>query len=64
MSNKNLKAIMESKGMKISTWAKSQGLSKKDIEILQNLSLGRIKGKWGRSKELKNLLIKNSFLTA
>lgn len=55
---------MAAKGMKLRTWAKSKGLSEKDISILNQLSKGLVQGKWGRSKELKAMLESDGFKIA
>ncbi|WP_300827059.1 hypothetical protein [Helicobacter sp. UBA3407] len=46
------------KGFKLRTWAKSKGLSDSDYNVLLDLSKGKTKGKWGKAKELKELLQK------
>lgn len=58
---KNLSQRMAKKGMKLRTWAKSKGLSDKDIEILNQISGGYLQGKWGRAKELRELLEQSGF---
>ncbi|WP_334088145.1 hypothetical protein [Helicobacter typhlonius] len=47
--------------MKLRTWAKSKGLSEKDIGLLNQLSYGLIQGKRGRGKELKEMLESDGF---
>lgn len=62
MKQKNsLKSEMAKQGIKIRTWGKSKGLSDKDILTLQHISLGLLKGKWGRAKELKAMLEQEGF---
>ncbi|RDU53277.1 hypothetical protein CQA49_01375 [Helicobacter sp. MIT 00-7814] len=60
--NETLSTKMARNGMKLRTWARSQGLSQKDIGLLNQISHGKISGKYGRSKELKELLIKSGFM--
>ncbi|WP_334092273.1 hypothetical protein [Helicobacter typhlonius] len=47
--------------MKLRTWAKSKGLSEKDIGLLNQISYGLTKGKRGRAKELKEMLESDGF---
>lgn len=49
---------LSQKGFKLRTWAKAKGLSCSDYGVLCDLSKGSTKGKWGRAKELKELLQK------
>ncbi len=55
---------MVKKGFKLRTWAKAKGLNERDIGILNQISQGIIKGKWGRAKELKEMLEKEGFKVA
>lgn len=55
---------MAQRGMKLNTWGKAKGLSSRDLELLQQISRGLVKGKWGRSKELKEMLEKDGFQVA
>ena len=55
---------MAQKGIKLNTWGKAKGLSNKDLELLQQISRGLVKGKWGRSKELRKMLEKDGFKIA
>ncbi|KPH54104.1 hypothetical protein [Helicobacter pullorum] len=52
---------MAKNGVKLRTWAKAKGLSKKDIALLNQISHRLIKGKRGRAKELKEMLEKDGF---
>lgn len=61
MKKQSLSAVMAAKGMKLRTWAKSKGLSEKDIGLLNQLSYGFIQGKRGRGKELKEILESDGF---
>ena len=62
MRNKHtLVLFFESKGMRLKTWAISKGLSEKDTSLLYKVNDGNAQGKWGRAKELKELLIKEGF---
>lgn len=63
MKNKLIKT-MGAKGVKIMTWAKAKGLNHKDMNILYDLSNGRIKGIRGRAKELREMLEKDGFKVA
>ncbi len=56
--------MFERKGMKLRTWAFSKGLSAADTTILYDISRNKIQGKWGRAKELRELLEKEGFLKA
>lgn len=56
---KTLAEKMKAKGMVLSVWAKSKGMSKKDIALLWQISKGEAKGSRGRSKELKEELEKD-----
>ncbi|TLD97655.1 hypothetical protein LS71_002635 [Helicobacter jaachi] len=58
----SLSQVMSKKGIKLRTWAKAKGLSEKDIRILNQISFGAIKGKRGRARELKNLLMQEGFI--
>ncbi|PAF49590.1 hypothetical protein BKH41_02690 [Helicobacter sp. 12S02232-10] len=63
--NKNKKETpisntFEKKGMRLATWARAKGLSEEDVQIIRNMSFGQTKGKRGRAKELKELLIKEN----
>lgn len=49
---------MAKKGFKLRTWARAKGLSDSDYGVLRDLSNGITKGKWGRAKELRELLEK------
>lgn len=42
----------------MATWARTKGLSNKDVQLIRNMSVGQTQGKRGRAKELKELLIK------
>ena len=42
-------------------WAKSKGLSEKDIGLLNQISYGLTKGKRGRAKELREMLEADGF---
>ena len=64
MNNTTLSQTMAKNGIKRRTWAKAKGLNEKDIGILNQISGGLIKGKWGRAKELKELLKKDGFEVA
>ncbi|WP_297813201.1 hypothetical protein [uncultured Helicobacter sp.] len=64
MSYRTLSQRMAKNGVKLRTWAKSKGLNEKDIGILNQISSGLIKGKWGRAKELKEMLEKEGFKVA
>lgn len=64
MKKQSLSAVMAAKGMKLRTWAKSKGLSEKDIGLLNQLSYGFIQGKRGRAKELKEMLEADGFKIA
>ncbi|WP_238700743.1 hypothetical protein [Helicobacter apodemus] len=55
---------MVKKGFKLRTWAKAKGLSDSDYSVLCDLSKGITKGKWGRAKELKEMLEKEGFKVA
>lgn len=59
-----LKKAMNSKGIKLQTWAKAKNLRKEDIPILYDISRGKIQGKRGRAKELKEILEKDGFKIA
>ncbi|PAF51305.1 hypothetical protein [Helicobacter sp. 13S00477-4] len=62
MNGKKIKKqtpIVLKKGMKLATWAKDMGLREKDIQLLRNMAIGQTKGKRGRARELKELLIKD-----
>lgn len=62
MRNKHtLVLFFENKGMKLRTWAISKGLSEKDTSLLYKINDGDTQGKYGRAKELKELLIKEGF---
>ena len=62
MRNKHtLVLFFENKGMKLRTWAISRGLSKEDTLCLYDLACGKTQGERGKSKELKELLIKEGF---
>lgn len=60
-SKHTLVLFFESKGMRLKTWAISKGLSKKDTDLLYRMSEGNTQGKWGRAKELRELLKKEGF---
>ena len=55
---------MVKKGFKMRTWARAKGLSDSDYGVLRDLSNGITKGKWGRAKELKEMLEKEGFEVA
>lgn len=55
---------MIKKGFRLRTWAKAKGLSDSDYGVLCDLSKGITKGKWGRAKELRELLEKEGFKVA
>ena len=57
-----LTLLFENKGMKLRTWAFSNGLSKDGTTILYDLGYGKLKGSRGRAKELRELLEKDGFL--
>lgn len=61
MYGETLSQIMAKNGIKLRTWAKSKGLSEKDIALLNQISHRLIKGKRGRAKELKEMLEKDGF---
>ena len=52
---------MAKNGVKLRTWAKAKGLSKKDIALLNQISHRLIKGKRCRAKQLKEMLEKDGF---
>lgn len=56
----NLNHRFAERGYSLSNWAKLMGLSKKDIQILHQISAGNIIGKRGRAKEL--LMLIDNFL--
>lgn len=56
---KTLAQEMRSQGLVLSVWAEAKGMSKKDKNILWQISQGLIKGAWGRAKELKEELEKD-----
>lgn len=56
---KTLAQEMRSRGIVLSVWAEAKGMSKKDKNILWQISQGLIKGAWGRAKELKEELEKD-----
>ena len=55
---------MAKRGFKMRTWARAKGLSDSDYSVLRDLSNGITKGKWGRAKELRELLEKEGFKVA
>lgn len=55
---------MAKRGFKMRTWARSRGLSDSDYGVLRDLSNGITKGKWGRARELRELLEKEGFKVA
>ncbi len=55
---------MNKKGIKLRTWCKAKGLKDTDYFIIQDMSLGKIKGVRGRAKELRELLEKDGFKVA
>lgn len=57
-------AQMAKRGFKMRTWARAKGLSDSDYGVLRDLSNGITKGKWGRAKELRELLEKEGFKVA
>jgi hypothetical protein len=61
LAKHTLVLMFERKGMKLRTWAFSMGLRNSDIPLLYELSSGKTQGKYGRAKELKELLIKEGF---
>lgn len=60
----NLTEQMAQRGFKMRTWARAKGLSDSDYGVLRDLSNGITKGKWGRAKELRELLEKEGFKVA
>lgn len=52
---------MAENGIKLNTWGKAKGLNIRDLALLQQISRGLVKGKWGRSKELREMLEKDGF---
>ncbi|MDE5603807.1 MAG: hypothetical protein K2I71_07860 [Helicobacter sp.] len=64
MKKLSISARLSQKGFKLRTWARAKGLSDSDYNVLLDLSKGKTKGKWGRAKELKELLEKDGFKVA
>lgn len=58
MKKLSISEQLSKKGFKLRTWAKAKGLSDSDYNVLLDLSKGKTKGKWGKAKELKELLHK------
>lgn len=57
----NIAMQMAKRGMRIRAWALSKGLGKRDIDMLNSISCGRVEGKWGRAKELRDMLERDGF---
>ena len=60
VKNKLAKNMAEN-GIKLNTWGKAKGLNIRDLALLQQISRGLVKGKWDRSKELREMLEKDGF---
>lgn len=56
---KTLAEQMRDKGMVLSVWAESKGMSQNDKRLLWQISKGETKGIRGRAKELKEELEKD-----
>ena len=59
--NQSLAEFFASKGMKLRTWARVNGLSENDMWLLYQVSYGFTQGLRGRAKEIKELLEKEGF---
>ncbi len=59
--NQSLAEFFASKGMKLRTWARVNGLSESDMWLLYQVSYGFTQGLRGRAKEIKELLEKEGF---
>ena len=59
--NQSLAEFFASKGMRLRTWARVNGLSENDMWLLYQVSYGFTQGLRGRAKEIKELLEKEGF---
>lgn len=59
--NQSLAEFFASKGMRLRTWARANGLSESDMWLLYQVSYGFTQGLRGRAKEIKELLEKEGF---
>lgn len=59
--NQSLAEFFASKGMRLRTWARANGLSENDMALIYEISYGNTQGLRGRAKEIKELLEKEGF---
>ena len=57
LKEKTIAERLAEKGLRLNTWANAKGLSKKDKQLLMQISSGRTQGKFGRSKELLSMVL-------